>query len=168
MSLYLLTTTDYSAVIGYAECEERSALDFSGTYVPRVVGYDTDQRQIFTRKGLINAERRAHNLGMRLVVATYFGISTMRPEDMSSAAYAHKQATERGWTLTIDNPTVHLPVGSDGLLTEPIIERDPEAEPPLMLFPGHPVPGDPHMWRRATVREFAARSATHLDAEEAS
>lgn len=99
MILYLLTTPDYRAVVGYAECSERDPLDFSGTHQPRVTGYDTSQRQVFTRKGLTNAERRAHELGMRLVTAAYFGIGDGRPETTSAPAHARAQATRYGWPM---------------------------------------------------------------------
>ena len=95
MDLHLLTTPAYSAVVGYAERAERDPLDFTMRDTCRVTGYDTDQRPLFTRKGLTNAERRTHALGMRLVTATYFGISSMRPEDMSAPAYARLRAQER-------------------------------------------------------------------------
>lgn len=99
MILYLLTTPDYRAVVGYAECSGRDPLDFSGTHQPRVTGYDTSQRQVFTRKGLTNAERRAHELGMRLVTAAYFGIEDGRPETTSAPAHARAQATRYGWPM---------------------------------------------------------------------
>ena len=95
MDLYLLTTPDYSAVVGYAERVERDPLDFAMRDASRVTGYDTDQHRLFTRKGLTNAERRTHALRMRLVTATYFGISSMRPEHMSAPAYSRLRAQER-------------------------------------------------------------------------
>lgn len=95
MTLYLLTTPDYSAVVGYVEHVERDPLDFSTDDNRRVDAHDTDQQPLFTRKGLHNAERRAHELRMRLVTATYFGISAMRPEQLSAPFYARLMERER-------------------------------------------------------------------------
>ena len=99
MILYLLTTPDYRAVVGYAERSERDPLDFSGSHEPRVTGYDTNQQQVFTRKGLTNAERRAHELGVRLVTAAYFGIGDGRPEATSAPDHARAKAARYGWPM---------------------------------------------------------------------
>lgn len=102
MPLYLLTAPDYSAVLGYAECTERDPHDFSGHHAPRVTGYDTNGRQMFTRKGLSSATRRAHELGTRLVTAGYFGIDNARPDDISAPEHARRQAERYGWPLPQD------------------------------------------------------------------
>lgn len=97
MTMYLLTSGDYTAVVGYAECT--GGYDQRGRYAPQVTGYDTGRQQIFTRKGLTSAERRAHELGMRLVATGYFGLDNARPEDMSAPAYAVAEAARRGWPI---------------------------------------------------------------------
>ena len=95
MNLYLLTTPDYSTVLGYAEREDRDPHDFSLRDARAVTGFDTDQRPLFTRKGLAQAERRAHALGLRLVTAAYFGISSTRPTGISASAHARLQEQAR-------------------------------------------------------------------------
>lgn len=95
MDLFLLTTGDYSAVVGYAEHIERAPGGFSYGDNRRVNAYDTSGQPLFTRKGLSNAERRAHELGYRLVTAQYFGISTLRPEIIAAPAYARIMERER-------------------------------------------------------------------------
>lgn len=97
MTMYLLTSSDYSAVLGYAECA--SGYDQRAHYAPQVTAYNTDRTQVFTRKGLTSAERRAHELGMRLVATGYFGLDNSRPEHMSAPAYAVAEAERRGWPI---------------------------------------------------------------------
>ena len=103
MTTYLLTSSDYSAVVGYVDCD--GGYDHRGHYVPRVTGYDTDRQQVFTRKGLTSAERRAHELGMRLVATGYFGLDHGRPENLSAPAYAAAEADRRGWPCAPYAPT---------------------------------------------------------------
>lgn len=103
MTMYLPTSSDYTAVVGHAECT--GGYDQRGRYAPQVTGYDTGHQQIFTRKGLTGAERRAHELGMRLVAAGYFGLDNSRPEDMSAPAYAASEAARRGWPIPLAAPT---------------------------------------------------------------
>lgn len=103
MTTYLLTRSDYSAVVGYAECI--GDYDQRGHYAPRVTGYDTDRHQVFTRKGLTRAERRTHELDMRLVATGYFGLDNGRPEHMSAPAYAAAEAARRGWPIPPNAPS---------------------------------------------------------------
>lgn len=108
MTMYLLTSSDYTAVVGYAECT--GGYDLRSRHAPQVTGYDTGRQQIFTRKGLTAAERRAHELGMRLVATGYFGLDNARPEDMSAPAYAAAEAARRGWPI----PSIVAATGQAG------------------------------------------------------
>lgn len=97
MTMYLLTSSDYSAVLGYAECAR--GYDQHRQYAPQVTAYNTDQAQVFTRKGLTSAERRAHELGMRLVaqlraLAARITALASTVEARLSAATAHHASAE--------------------------------------------------------------------------
>lgn len=94
---YLLVNTDYTAVVGYADSEH--ALDPRGYPMPRIIGYDTNRQRLFSRKGLSSADRRAHELGMRLIAPGYFGLDNARPEHISAAAWAVAEAKRRGFPI---------------------------------------------------------------------
>lgn len=89
--LCLLTRDDYSGVLGWAEYIVPDKNSRQGC--PRLTAYGTDGQVLFSLSGPENtrhAQQHAGQLGMRLVVGDYFGVTAWRPESESAPAYARR------------------------------------------------------------------------------
>ena len=99
---FLLTSDTYAAR-GFVLVNEHG----------RYIGYDTTGTRIFDRKDLTGAGKAAESKGMRLVTAGYYGVSSSRPEGVSTAQHLRDQDAEAAQRKAVETErAAWLPMGN--------------------------------------------------------